>query len=65
MPGKKIPVDQFHDIHHPDAWFEYWHHDAFFYGHLDLPEEPTSAQEQESEEENCDYNFGRKYNFHG
>lgn len=45
MPDK-IPYEHIHDVHHPDAWFEYWQQNNHYYGHLDMPDQPTENQNE-------------------
>jgi len=40
MPDK-FPLEHFNRNHHPDAWFECWQDNDFYFGHLDTPAEPT------------------------
>jgi hypothetical protein len=72
MPGK-IPVEHIHDVHHPDAWFEYWQHNNHFYGHLDMPDQPTdnlagleTDTDQNQQQNNSWSDFGwSNFDFHG
>ena len=44
MPDKKlIPVEQIHDTHHPQTWFEHWQHNDFFYGHQEMQDKPDAV----------------------
>jgi len=49
MP-EKIPLDLFHSVNHYESWFEDWQHNNYFYGHLDMPDQPTEDIMKEDNE---------------